>query len=369
MALSLLAVMACSSDENFSNKGYNASNKLQNILIKPSVDEETKTLEAAIAKPTDRDVSFQYNVDPTLLEAFNTVYKESAIILPEDHYSLEDSEVIIKAGMVRSSQATVNFTSISTLDRDEVYVLPVSIVSSDIALLKSSKTTYFVFKAAALINVVSDIEKNYLTPTWSNPGVVNKLSELTIESYINVRDFDNGEISTLMGIEGSFLIRFGDANFERNQIQVATSSGNFPGRDSSKGIPTNEWVHIAITFDKGQVKIYTNGKLQSDGSVGLRTVNLGVGGIDGFHIGYSYNADRYLNGLISECRIWNIIRTEEQIKSSVFGVDPNSEGLVAYWKFDEGAGNIVKDKTNNGNDLTANTDLKWVPVSLPASGK
>ena len=56
MALSLLAVMACSSDENFSNKGYNASNKLQNILIKPSVDEETKTLEAAIAKPTDRDV-------------------------------------------------------------------------------------------------------------------------------------------------------------------------------------------------------------------------------------------------------------------------------------------------------------------------
>src|SRR5699024_9990550 len=159
------------------------------------------------------------------------------------------------------------------LDREVAYVLPVSIISADIELLHSQKTTYFVFKGAALINVVADIEKNYLQPKWNNSTVLNNLTQMTAEALINARDFRNGEISTSMEIEGDFLIRIGDANFERNQIQIATSNGNFPDRDSSKGLPTKEWVLIAMTFDKGAVNVYVNGKLQSEGSVGKSSVN------------------------------------------------------------------------------------------------
>lgn len=46
-----------------------------------------------------------------------------------------------------------------------------------------------------------------------------------------------------------------------------------------------------------------------------------------------------------------------------------SDGLVAYWKFDEGAGKTIKDQTSYGNDLTVEKELKWVNVSLPELGK
>lgn len=46
-------------------------------------------------------------------------------------------------------------------------------------------------------------------------------------------------------------------------------------------------------------------------------------------------------------------------------MDPKTDGLVAYWKFDEPSGNIVKDVTGNGNDAIANSNLSWLNVSLP----
>jgi hypothetical protein len=36
--------------------------------------------------------------------------------------------------------------------------------------------------------------------------------------------------------------------------------------------------------------------------------------------------------------------------------------LVAYWKFDEGAGDTVKDHSGNGNDITANAAIVWKEV-------
>ena len=60
------------------------------------------------------------------------------------------------------------------------------------------------------------------------------------------------------------------------------------------------------------------------------------------------------------------VLTPEQIneKDHFYAVDPSSEGLIAYWKFDEGVGGAIKDYTQNGNDGTALTDLEWVEVEL-----
>ncbi|MGL5262496.1 MAG: DUF1735 and LamG domain-containing protein [Bacteroides sp.] len=361
-ALSFILLSACSTNDGYDNKGFNTSGFLENLLIKPGAENESKILKAAIAKPEGRDIVFTFRVDKSLVNTFNNIYQEKAIILPDENFVLQEPEVVINAGLINSTETNIQFKNILKLDREKVYVLPITVESDDIDLLESAKTTYFIFKGAALINVVADIEKNYLSPTWNNSAVANNLSQLTMEALIYVRDFDNGEISTVMGIEGDFLIRIGDANFERNQVQLATSGGNFPSRDSSKGLPTKEWVHVALTFDEGHVQIYVNGKLQSDGSVNKRTVNLGN---NSFYVGKSYNDERWLNGYISECRIWNKVRTQEEINSSIYFVDPTSEGLVSYWKFDDSAGNKVKDHTENGNDLTSNANLKWYSVSLP----
>ena len=67
-------------------------------------------------------------------------------------------------------------------------------------------------------------------------------------------------LTSIMGIEGKFLLRIGDAGIPQNQLQVATSSGNVT--DESLVNPTNERTHIAETYeaDEKTVIIYINGK-------------------------------------------------------------------------------------------------------------
>ena len=55
--------------------------------------------------------------------------------------------------------------------------------------------------------------------------------------------------------------------------------------------------------------------------------------MDGFHIGRSERG-RYLNGWVSEARVWNVARTPAELEDCVCYVDPTTPGLVAYWSFD-----------------------------------
>lgn len=70
--------------------------------------------------------------------------------------------------------------------------------------------------------------------------------------------------------------------------------------------------------------------------------------------------------MMSELRIWNRALTADELANEArrYDVDPKSDGLVTYWKFDEGQGDVVKDHTTYRNDL-ASDGLKWETVSLP----
>ncbi len=59
---------------------------------------------------------------------------------------------------------------------------------------------------------------------------------------------------------------------------------------------------------------------------------------NGFWIRHSYNRDRWLEGNISEVRIWNKVLTSAEInaKDHFYQVEPDADGLVSYWKFDGG---------------------------------
>jgi hypothetical protein len=89
---------------------------------------------------------------------------------------------------------------------------------------------------------------------------------------------------------------------------------------------------------------------------------------NGFWIGHSYNRDRWFDGEMSECRIWNKVLTQEEInaKNHFYQVEPGAEGLVAYWKFDEGVGTSIADYSGNENHATAVESLTWTAVELPA---
>lgn len=178
------------------------------------------------------------------------------------------------------------------------------------------------------------------------------------------------QISTIMGIEGNFLLRVGDAGVPDNQLQVAASR-NLTSSDLQ--FETGRWYHVAMTFDNGNVKVYFDGVEKLSGNCRKTSVSLGAAHTDTeassrcFWIGYSYASDRYLDGKIAEVRIWNKTLSVDEINAPThfYTVDPASDGLVAYWKFDEGAGNKIKDYSVNGNDLTVDSVPGWTKVSLP----
>ncbi len=376
IVLLMIFLNSCQDDEgSFGNAVYfnSASTaKVTEFFNKGNQSETSYRLESAISKPEDYPVTITYRVDLSLVDQYNHIYAEHALKLPSNHYELIEPKSEIPPGNVLTGQTMVRFKNLENLDREPVYVLPITIADANIPILGSAATRYFVIKGGALINVVADIEENYLSVDWAKPEVVNSLSKLTMEALIRARNFNGQDagINTVMGIEGKFLIRIGDGGgYPANQIQISTSEGSFPDADENKGLPTNQWIHIAVTYDSndGTMIIYVNGKEQSKGIKNVGSVDLGIGGKNGFYIGRSFSDDRWFAGEISECRIWNVVRTPEEIASHPYAVDPDTEGLAAYWKFDEAAGKGVKDHTANGNDAKANKSLKWTKVSLPPS--
>lgn len=224
-------------------------------------------------------------------------------------------------------------------------------------------------------------------PAWNDPAPVTNMKALTLEALVNptvVRY--SGSLSTIMGIEGKFLVRLGDVGIPWNQVQVCWDSGkqgtwgNIEGKlsNSNMKVNLNEWTHIAVTFGEGTVKVFINGEEKGSTTTDVpASVNFGITHNDEqapqgqpitrcFWVGYSYESVRDFRGMMSELRIWNRALTASELAEEArrYDVDPKADGLVTYWKCDEGQGDVIKDYTSYRNDL-ASDGLKWEPVSLP----
>lgn len=357
---------SCENDiENYDNKAFINSSKVGTILLLGLSDSEQAVIQTSIAKKEASNVTVTYRADSLLVGQYNMTYNEKASALPGRYYDIPQKTSTIVAGTVKGSDVEIHFKDLLTIDRDSVYVLPVTVSESSIDVLNSARTIYFVIKGGAMINMVADIAENSLALQSPGQSSLKGMKQLTVEALVRVNKFDK-LISTLMGIENEFLIRIGDSGVPDNQIQLATSNGNLT--DPKWQIPANEWVHIAFTFDStdGTVKVYINGEKKGEtqttayrSDVNWNTTN--------FYVGKSYDNERWLDGAICECRVWSRVLKAEEIgaPNHYYLVAPNSDGLDAYWKFDEGSGQLVKDHTGNGNHLVSSKAIAWKSVSLP----
>lgn len=369
VAAAFLMTACQNNDEaNFESKAFIDGKTFTSETIIKGETNIVKSLTLSTARPAEKELNATFSVAANLVETYNQAYYAKAVMLPDTCYKVVKGDVKINQGSVNSNEAQFAFFKLANLDRAITYVLPVTVNCQDIEVLQSAKNYYFVFRAGALINVVADMSKNFLTVKWATPDLVNNMNQITMEALIYPREFGK-LISTVMGIEGNFLMRIGDAGFPDNQIQIATGAGNFPDADSNKGLQTNRWQHVAMTYDADtrEVKVYVNGSLQSQGKLRTGKVSIVGNGTDrDFLIGKSYDDARWFEGNMSEVRVWNVVRTQEEIAANFYSVNPKSKGLVGYWKMDDSASpNIVKDATGNGNDATANKPLSWHNVSLP----
>lgn len=354
-------------EHHFDNKIYITTPPIfDDLLIRNVIVDYSREISCRLPMPADKNVLVKFEAAPYMTAAYNLAYHDDATALDAQYYNIPEKTSIIRTGEISGNNIVVNFMNTNKLDNSRRYVLPVTIENAtNIGIVESKRTTYFVFKGAALINVVANIKSCYFPVNWKSD--VSNLPTITIEALVRSSDWTAGRdnaLSSIFGIEGEFLIRIGDGDRPRDQLQLDSPGGKFPNPNVAPGLPINEWTHIAVVYDakKSERIYYINGvKVASDESA-PQPISL----TSKCYIGKSFDDSRWLPGEIAELRIWTVQRTAEQIAKNPYSVNPNSEGLIAYWKFNEGAGNIVKDHTGHGNDITASgSNPVWISVEIP----
>lgn len=393
----LLLLTSCdnkdySKDSPFDNSVYIDAAKIKDVAnftfnnVKQTGEQQ---ISAVLAYPTEQDINVNFQVESSLASYYNARLGSNYAVLDSKFYKFSVQNVVIPAGKVTSEMVTINFSNLTDLEIDATYLLPVTIkqVSGGMGVLDGSKTICYIVRRSSAITTAVSLANNYFEVPGFEAGsptadVVNGLKQLTFEAVLRVNKFDPlTEISTIMGIEQYCLFRFGDSGFPRQQLQFAANEVKFPKADDMKYLQPGEWYHVAVTYDTEAktAVMYVDGKEQS------RIENYGTGepinlgkqkkGDFMFKIGHSYgepdDMSRQLNGEICEVRIWNVVRSQEDVYKNMYDVDPKTEGLKAYWKFNEGKGNnIAKDFTGNGNDAVAYTDAVWPNgIEVPQKNK
>ena len=363
----------------FDNSAYlnvAATKNAETFTFNRKVTNQTKTFTVKLSYPSGEDVKVNLKVDPSLIAVYNAKNDTHYEMLSAEHYQLSQESVTIPAGKITSDEVSIKFLKLDELEIDATYLCPLSISGAEgVGVMDGSRTMYYLVRRSSAITTAINLKNVYVTVPGFDKGsptadVVNNLSAVTMEAIIRVNSFQP-EISSIMGIEMYLQMRLGDASFPNQQLQVQTTYGKFPDASKQKLLLAGEWYHVALTWDLATTTIayYVNGQLQSistsHGKSDLTSISLGDkepddefgnGGDHNFYFGRSYtlshDLSRQFDGEICEARIWSVARTQEQIYQSMYDI-PNpatDPTLRAYWKFDEGTGLEVVDRTGHGNN-------------------
>ncbi|NES20074.1 MAG: LamG domain-containing protein, partial [Symploca sp. SIO3E6] len=141
---------------------------------------------------------------------------------------------------------------------------------------------------------------------------------------------------------------------------------------SRNQLKTGTWQHVAATFkhEADGAKLYINGEEEN-----TATPNQ-VGSVTKLPVRLASQADALGNlfkGEIAEVRLWNRVRSQDEIKQSMnHRLRGDEAGLVGYWPLNEGSGTTIADQTSNNNPGTLHEGT-WKQEALdfiqPASPK
>jgi hypothetical protein len=178
-----------------------------------------------------------------------------------------------------------------------------------------------------------------------NKEEFNPKKQITLEAWFKAKDFNKNQwivfkpfdpsnkepyYQYVLGFRaGKKGIVFGLALRGKGRVRI---DGAF-----KKALKINEWHHVAATYDGDSMMLYLDGKKWSkskkvSSSIANYNTNLGIGGRVKPTSGGSLN--EVFQGELSEVRIWEVARTEEQIRANMNKtIPPETNDLV--WSSDD----------------------------------
>ena len=199
-------------------------------------------------------------------------------------------------------------------------------------------------------------------------------SHISIVAWFKLNNFNNG-LSTLIMKESTSLSdnnAYGiNKTYNGNGLDFVIGDGNSNNVVSTQELQPDKWYYLVCTNDGVTSKIYIDGILHdeiSSGNPAGPNENLKMG----LHSTLS-TSDRYWNGAIDNVSLWNVALDQDQIQFYMSNKPAGDEaGLVADWRFNSGAGDMLYDHSGNQNHGTINGSIWsediYVPPTPPVPG-
>ena len=328
----------------------------------------TFTISSSIKVDEDVTVNFEPVRDTAVLNAFNKSQGTSYWMLPEENVSLPAKATVIKAGTAVSEPVTAE-VNIDGFKNGVIYCLPLRITgtSSEQRPVPGEEYAFLVIRGYVYASAANLPGGSYfeMPSTVSDPALSLEVCTMEIRVKANSWASSNPFISSVIGVEENFLLRFGDISCDPNQLQLA---GQGVSITSKAHFDTGKWYHIAVVADgiKQTCDLYINGELDSSTPMGGKGINLGKVYNSKFAIGMSEKG-RYLNGQVSEARVWGrLLSPTELVNGQCSIADPVKEArenkLLGYWKLD--AENQGKDLTGNGYDGIKHGNVTFTEANI-----
>lgn len=216
-----------------------------------------------------------------------------------------------------------------------VFIIAASIFASPHFFMPPSSTLALQFDGSSYVEVPNsdslNISGSLTIQFWARPFDRRNGRVLVKGSYYNSNYFTSWRGDGMM----EFIIT--DESGEWSQNHILTSV-----------LEPDTWYFIAFVFDKtaGVMRGYVNGELISELSVGSLNPLTGDWPV---RIGAEEGGGNGFCGLIDEVSICNRALSRGEINESMSGHNA-SEGLVGWWKLEEGSGNAIGDGSSYHND-------------------
>lgn len=315
---------------------------------------------ATLSEAAVKDVKLRFVVDSAVLDRYNAKEGSSYIVLPADVYEM-DPEVTIHAGEFTAEATKIHIKPLPKQYIGESYALPLRLVSDDVPTTPLT-ATYVITTEAVFVSSYPMFEGG---AGLMADGFPESLPQFTVECRFQVSNtadrnravFTNG---------GSVLLRFEDPQSD-NKDHKAHSLVQFQGEgwylNPTKSFEPNKWQHLALTYDGTAVTLYVNGvfsgRMEGFADPNFKSASWFGGDAGGGH----GTGDSWWRGckiLCAELRIWKVCRTEAQVVNNITTTSAKSKDLLAYWRMNEGSGNVFEDITGNGHTLRTSHTPVWV---------
>ena len=352
LAFGITSLMFCACNDSMSDllepKVY-FEHKEYNLTVEDSdVMSFDLTARISSAVATETGVSYIF-ADSTAVKEYNAKYGTNYGYLDESHVNISSQTATIQPGQIFADKVQLEFTGLDTMEEGKSFMLPVVVTSNSVPASQGSNMAYFLVSKPIKIKTAANFNGNGYVDVTFPAGTYFK--SFTYEALIYPERFTQN--MTIIGTEGLMILRIGDTGggVPGDILQIAGQQHYEVGQP----LQTRKWYHVACTYDQssGKTAIYVNGEpwaqaswaipgFDPNGDVGFK-----IGKLNGFPWG-----ERPFYGAMSEVRVWSVSRTQNQIKQNMLTIDPQSEGLELYFKFNGEVKELVGKATIGAGGIT-----------------